>query len=298
MPSCLFLDTLFPGTEQLTTITIFNPERCWKCRTARKRPPNQADRCAACGAEQLIGLRIEKPEAFRFVLELLEDRNLVHHAERPQAIPSSFPVHAENWQTAGEVYLETGAKLDEARAVLEARQYALFEEAGPVVDRHDPLCPACGMVMDPAREEACPACAQPVRWIDVPEMDTPPHEVATCRRCGADLSGHQQARRCPECDLPVAGRDAPQRTEPAEEGTHELTAGMGSTIRSTRSVDTLLQIAGAAGIVTILVLLVADVVLGVVALAALVICTLIVKFVRSQSAELQRDQEARRDEFP
>lgn len=273
----------------MNTITIFNPERCWKCRAIREQRDERTDRCAACGAAWLIGLHIRKPEAFRFVLELLEDRNLVHHAERPQSIPTPFPVHSETWQTVGNIYIEAGTKLDEARAVLEARQYTIFEEAGPVVDRHDPICPACSMMMDPAQDEACPACAQPVRWIDVPDEDALPLDGVTCRRCGYDLSG-QQARRCPECNLPAAVLDTPQISELAEKGTHDPAVSM----KSSRPGDALLQIAAVAGIIAVIVLLVADMVLGVVAMAVFVICTLIVKYVRSQARELERDRAALR----
>ena len=277
----------------MNTITIFTPGRCWKCRAVRHRRDDRMNDCAACGAPGLIGLRIQKPEAFRFTLELLEDRRLVHHAERPQSIPTPFPVHAENWQTVGNIYLEAGAKLDEVRAVLEARQYTIFEEAGPVVDRHEPICPACGEVMDPAHDEACPACAQPVRWIDVPDEDALPLEGVTCRRCGYDLSG-QQTRRCPECSMPAAVLDTPQLTELAKQGALDPDLSTASP----KSAGALLQIAAVAGIVTVTVLLVVDIILGVVALAVFVICALIVKYVRGQTAELGREYEARRDEFP
>ena len=151
-----------------------------------------SDRCPECGhAREWTTVRMHDTIQFLQAIDVLKDAGIDFRSSSTTSGIEGIVGTTKGGPIEGGSIRYPRAEAD--------RIYDLMHDAGlpigpPLVDRHDPECPACGMDIRPVDVNRCPHCETRVQWIDIDESATPFSE--TCLACGYNLN-HLMTGRCP-----------------------------------------------------------------------------------------------------
>lgn len=182
-------------TPDITEEEAFRCIHCGYCVRGCK-----SDICTECGRPVLVLVgKFENPGQFHAAAAALADAGI--EFEEQQINP---PTHALN-QWIGGTTLFGSATIHVAKGDYEIA-IAIVDEIkdrplAPIVERTDPICPACGQQLDMDGPTICKVCSAPFSWVDIdePEVDT---TGVLCKECQYDLTGNT-TNYCPDCNAPI-----------------------------------------------------------------------------------------------
>jgi hypothetical protein len=135
--------------------------------------------CIACGYDlractSIVCSECAQPRRLR--LEFSPDDFLRARAALGQRDMVLGEVHAVNdfmlGQQPGAIWI-CSTRWPEARWALEAANISLRERGRPIVDRAEPICPRCGMALNPHGSETCPRCGNEFAWVEIDATAAP-----------------------------------------------------------------------------------------------------------------------------
>jgi hypothetical protein len=177
----------------------------------------RSDKCPECGAVHWIALaKLESKEELDEAVAALDNDGLAFNSV---VATSNSPLLSQTlWMGGGPIDKAGGGVVFVKRSEFNRAAAVLIVHFGEpprtIVDRAEPICPACHAALDPSGPDSCANCGKLFDWVEI----EPAQMESMCLECRYDLTGNT-SELCPECG--AAGPRDPHPMDDPHEAQHQ-----------------------------------------------------------------------------